>query len=306
MRLVGELDDRALAENFSDYLTQLGVANQVQEESRGSYTKYEIWVHSEDDLERSENLFMEFIANPGSPEYRDITRKARLVKKLEEKENRDKGQYIDVRTTMFYAGPTPLRMFTLFLILACGVVAMLSRLGDQTDALRSLFITDFLREGPLIKWMPGLVEIRNGEIWRLFTPMLIHFGFFHFLFNMMWLKDLGSMVEDRKGTLFLVVFVLIASGASNVTQFLLSHPAFGGMSGVVYALLGYIWMKGKYDPSSRLSLHFSTVFFMIAWYILGLTGLLGNIANGSHSAGLAVGIAWGYISSGGLSRLFRS
>jgi membrane associated rhomboid family serine protease len=77
------------------------------------------------------------------------------------------------------------------------------------------------------------------------------------------------------------------------------------MSGVVYGLLGYIWMKGKYDPGSRLFLHKTTVAFMISWYFLCFTGMFGPIANGAHTAGLVIGVAWGFISSPKFRQLIK-
>ena len=110
-----------------------------------------------------------------------------------------------------------------------------------------------------IQWDPGLPEVRRGQVWRLFTPMFLHFDILHILFNMLWLRDLGSMIEARKTSWLLLLLVLVIAGTSNVAQYLVSGPAFGGMSGVVYGLLGYIWMQGRFNPASRLSLQPQTV-----------------------------------------------
>ena len=45
--------------------------------------------------------------------------------------------------------------------------------------------------------------------------------------------------------------------------------AYGGMSGVVYALFGYLWMKGQVDPEPGMVLHPSTVRVMLLWLVLG-------------------------------------
>jgi GlpG protein len=93
------------------------------------------------------------------------------------------------------------------------------------------------------------------------------------------------------------MLVLVIAAASNMGQFLMSGPLFGGMSGVVYGLLGYTWIRGKYDPSSGLFVHPQTVTLMIVWFFVCLVGLVGHVANTAHGVGFAVGITWGFISA---------
>ena len=128
--------------------------------------------------------------------------------------------------------------------------------------------------------------------------MFIHYGILHILFNMLWLHDLGSMIEGRQSTQKLAFLVFAIAGISNLAQYVVSGPKFGGMSGVVYGLLGYIWMRGKFDPGSGLFLHPSTVTMMLIWFVICLTGFVGA-ANTVHATGLAMGMAWGYFSSFG-------
>lgn len=176
---------------------------------------------------------------------------------------------------------------TMVLIGACVAVSLATQLGSSTRAVLPLLIAE-----------PGTApfeQIAHGEVWRLVTPMLLHFGLLHILFNMMWLWDLGRLIETLKGTAFLLAFVVVTGIASNVAQYAITgNPLFGGMSGVVYALLGYVWMQGRHNPRFGFSLHKSTVAMMLGWYVLCWTGLLGPIANWAHTAGLVLGAAWGF------------
>jgi GlpG protein len=65
------------------------------------------------------------------------------------------------------------------------------------------------------------------------------------------------------------------------------------MSGVVYALFGYVWMKGLYEPEQGMILHPSTVQFMLLFLVLCMTGLMGSVANAAHVVGLVTGMLLG-------------
>jgi GlpG protein len=69
--------------------------------------------------------------------------------------------------------------------------------------------------------------------------------------------------------------------------------SFGGLSGVGFAMFGYLWMKGMYEPEQGMILHPNTISTMLIWLVLCMTGLLGPIANAAHVVGLVVGIVFG-------------
>ena len=133
-------------------------------------------------------------------------------------------------------------------------------------------------------------QIQRGQIWRLFTPMFLHFGIFHLLFNMMWLWTLGRPLEFmlRRGRYVLVV--LLVSLFSNLAEALVSGGTnFGGMSGVVYGLFGFVVVHAKLDPMGGIHLNPSTVRYMLIWLVICFTGFLGPIANWAHAFGLVSG-----------------
>ncbi|MCH8620953.1 rhomboid family intramembrane serine protease [Undibacterium sp. TS12] len=135
-------------------------------------------------------------------------------------------------------------------------VAIMSGFGENLQSLTLLFFSD--------PGHAGLTDIISGQIWRLLTPMFIHFGAMHLLFNMLWLWDLGAVIENRKGPTFLMGFVLAVSATSNLVQYLFSQsPYFGGMSGVVYGLFAYVWIRGRYDASFSSGMRKATVHILL-------------------------------------------
>jgi GlpG protein len=172
------------------------------------------------------------------------------------------------------------------------VVALISNLGSNDAFLKYLFADGSETTNGL-----PFADIIHGQIWRLITPIFIHFGIIHLLFNMMWLKDLGTLIEKRYSSRLLLTMVLILGLLSNVGQYIFAGPFFGGMSGVVYGLFGFVWMKSKFDPTSGFLVPTQTVIIMIGWLILCFTGALGPIGNAAHVIGLIVGATWGFVSA---------
>ena len=114
---------------------------------------------------------------------------------------------------------------------------------------------------------------------------------------MLWLFRLGSMIEGLLGQGRFILLLLGISGLSNVAQYLYAGPGFGGMSGVNYGLFGYVWMRGKYDPSSGLYLTPQDKMLMLVWFVVCFTNVVGPVANTAHAAGLVAGAVWGRVSA---------
>jgi GlpG protein len=121
----------------------------------------------------------------------------------------------------------------------------------------------------------------------------MHFGILHLVFNMFWLADLGAQFEMLRKSWRLAGFVVGAAIFSNLAQYLWHGPGFGGMSGVVYALFGYTWMKAHFEPNTKFRLNTGAVPTMLIWLFLCMTGALGPIANAAHLAGLVFGVVAG-------------
>jgi GlpG protein len=133
-----------------------------------------------------------------------------------------------------------------------------------------------------------------AQPWRFVSPALLHFSVLHILFNVFWWWYLGGRFERYYGTKWLVLAFAVCAIASNTSQFIESGPYFGGLSGVVYGLFGVAAIVGWKNPRHPLFLPNGLIIFMLAWLVLGYTGLLWvNIANTAHTAGLVSGLVIG-------------
>jgi GlpG protein len=291
VRLIGHLSDEKNARTFADFLFVQGIHSQAEQEGD---TGWAIWVQEEDHIERASGFLEGFKKNPADPQFRARAEDASQLRAEKEKDEEQYRKRLRGRRHLFRPlTPYSFGPLTFILIVISIVVFLLTNLGHDMARVMPLFITDYYNFVGNSK----LPEIRHGEIWRLITPIFIHYDGLHILFNMLWLRDLGSMIEGRQNWWTLLLLTLIIAAGSNLAQFYFRNPNFGGMSGVVYGLLGYIWIRGKLDPGSGLYLHPSTVFMMIVWFFVCLTGFVGHVANHAHAAGLLMGMAWGYLSS---------
>ena len=286
MRSIGEIDNEDQAKRFGDYLLVSGIPCDIEDEEDGTWS---IWLHDDDQIEKAEAELSQFNQEPEDPRYKKAKTKAdELAAKRQ----------IDVRTQVFgqETGATP--YLTYFMIGLCVLAAFFTKVGTAPEANAQWTITEYVKDGSMIRWLPGLPEIKSGHLWRVITPIFLHFGFMHIIFNLYWLHYLGGGLEGRLGMFKFALFILFTAALSNIGQYIVEgSPSFGGMSGVNYALFGYIWIRGDRDPSFGIQLDRSTITLLLIWFAICFTGLVGNIANTAHTVGLVAGAAWGWLAA---------
>ncbi|MGM0526203.1 MAG: rhomboid family intramembrane serine protease [Pseudomonadota bacterium] len=134
-----------------------------------------------------------------------------------------------------------------------------------------------------------------AQPWRFLSPVVLHFSLMHLVFNLFWWWYLGGRVESHLGSSWLLAVLLFSGVTANLIQYWFSGPNFGGLSGVVYGLLGFCWIYSL-GRRTELSLPAGLIFFMLGWLALGYTGVLWvDIANEAHLAGLLSGCLAGFI-----------
>ena len=163
---------------------------------------------------------------------------------------------------------------------------------------------------PIAVNAPLFEKIREGEVWRLFTPIFLHADMFHLFFNMIWLLVLGVQIEKRLGIGRMVLFILISAAFSNTAQYLMSGPNFVGFSGVLCGMIAFVWIRQKNAPWEGYQLQPSTMAFISIFVlamagiqlisftleVLGQPGLGAPIANTAHLSGALAGFVMAKLS----------
>lgn len=142
-------------------------------------------------------------------------------------------------------------------------------------------------------------SLASGEYWRWITPAFMHFSAMHIIFNLLWWWLLGGKLEKSFGSTFLLLFMLFTALISNFAQYITHHDNnFGGLSGVVYALIGFCWLYGRLKQHSEINLSDHFFGFSLFWLVLGFADVLWvNVANQAHLAGLLSGLGFAWIYS---------
>jgi GlpG protein len=294
MRKLASFDDPAFAEALCEVLFAADIRSEMRP---GPDDTQLVWIVAEPDLERARALLEAFVADPDNERY-DAARAAAKTKRdaLKRSDRSSRHKVVEVRKTFRdRAAQSPV---TMALLAACLVVAFVTQLGSRADLVRYLTIMGFDRSAG----SAGYSDLLRGQLWRLFTPVLIHFGPFHLLFNAFWLNDLAVPTERYQGSWRFFGFILFTAAVSNLAQLVFGQsPNFGGLSGIIYALIGYLWARGRADPRSGINIPNQWVVFFMVWLILGFTGLLddflGHMANFCHLGGFAAGALYGYIAA---------
>jgi len=331
MRLIGFVENVQQAERISAYLMTREISTHTEEDGE----QVQIWVKDEDQLDQAKQLLEEFRENPDDVRYREAVDLAQaMIKQQQKKLQQTKANYVQMNNARWSAPIHQTAPFTVSIVVICTIVALfLTNLGKDRNgaAMRALsFCSISGEQGQLIvltappsnpvevnsngqSWDNRLrfASLSQGEIWRAITPIFIHFGIIHLLFNMYMFVYFARQIEFRRNSLWLAALVVMIAIPSNLAQCLAPETwdgssianygshwliPLGGMSGVIYGLFGYVWMKSTFDPKSGLFVSMSTVVILLVWLVLCMSPqpIIGNVANWAHGIGLLAGMAIGY------------
>jgi len=308
MRQVGMLPDEREANRFAAWLVTQRIEAHAEQEGE----QWAIWVREEDRLREAREALAHFREHPRDAKYQGAERTAEeLIRSEEAKRRQGQGNVVEMRgrwgTPGSIGGGVPRRCPLVLMIAAASIlVAIVTDRGnsDSGGVLPNLLFADpsvLLAGGDM--WS----SVARGEIWRLVTPVFIHFGWPHLLMNLLIFWDFGGQIENRRGSVMFAMLVVALAIASNVGQAaemqLREHfGKFGGLSGVGYGLFGYMLVKVRFDNSERYLLSKITTILLLLWFAICIAAefppldeMLGmSVANSAHAVGFVLGMAIAY------------
>jgi len=262
------------AQAFSDYLTQLNIMSRIEHDN----FSYQVILDDLSQQEVAQAELVAFLENPNQDKYLSASWES--------------GNADTPRAEFSYENSHMLTNFiqhagwlTHSIFAFCLFIYGLTVLG-LFDPIRSALA--FFTQQPF----------DYLQSWRFITPAFLHFSALHIVFNLLWWWQLAGVVEKQQGKQRLLLLFLFTAIASNLAQYFLVGPYFGGLSGVVYGLVGYCWLFGVLNKDSAVNLLNSYFYFLLAWLALGFIDLLPvNVANYAHLVGLLAGLLLALIST---------
>lgn len=141
--------------------------------------------------------------------------------------------------------------------------------------------------------------IRQGQLWRLITPILLHGSLLHIGFNMYALFSFGTGLERRFGHVRFLVLYLLAGFTGNVLSFLFSSGISVGSSTSIFGLIAaegvFLYQNRKLFGEEAKRAIGNVVTVAAINLVLGFSSG-GLIDNWGHIGGLLGGLAFTWFS----------
>jgi len=82
------------------------------------------------------------------------------------------------------------------------------------------------------------VGLAQGEYWRFVSPIFVHIGIIHFLFNSYALYYIGFHIERMIGSRWFLFIYLLSGISGNISSSLFSMATSAGASGAIFGIIG--------------------------------------------------------------------
>ena len=172
--------------------------------------------------------------------------------------------------------------YVTYSIIGVTVLVYVLQLASQTLIQADLPVAVFAKANDLI---------REGQLWRLLTPALVHGSIMHIAFNMYALLSFGTGLERYFGHGRFLLLYLLGAFAGNVASFLLTSGYSVGASTAVFGVVGaegvFLYQNRKVFAGQFRNAIGNIIFIVAINLFLGLQP---GIDNWGHIGGLVGGL----------------
>jgi len=185
--------------------------------------------------------------------------------------------------------------FPRLIVIFCAGLYILSLLIDPRAILQPTGMMGLLApsgRASLMFGMTGKVLLDAGHWWTVITAIYLHGGLLHIFFNMMWVRQLGPVVEDLFGPFRLFIIFTVSGAVGFVLSAMMGHAYTLGASGSIFGLLAAAIVYGRRVGSPLFTRQFLQ--WAVILFIFGL--VFPGVDNWAH--------AGGFIGGYGMAQLF--
>lgn len=261
--------------HFRDYILH---KYQVELEIREEQTEYGIMLNVYIDPTHSHFSHIQqecqtFLANPFEPRYEQASWETGKINISVQTKIQSKCS-LDVWRR---------KKFTVFITALCLCIYGLQILGFEHSILLFSHYPESLSD--------------KSELWRYFSHSWVHLSPWHIMFNLTWWWIFAGEIEQKLGSISLIILYLFSAFISGFAQNIASGPVFFGLSGVVYAVLGYVLILDKFSHQRCFNLPQGFFTMLIVGIAFGFVSpLIGvSMGNTAHITGLVTGIILAFL-----------
>lgn len=129
---------------------------------------------------------------------------------------------------------------------------------------------------------------------RLFTHSIGHQDLNHLIHNFLFILLVGPMIEEKYGSINLIVMFLITSLVIGLFNTIISNYIITGASGNVYMLIVLSSFSNITEGKIPLTLILILIFYVISEIRDSVIGANKGVYHGGHLLGALCGIAFGF------------
>lgn len=128
---------------------------------------------------------------------------------------------------------------------------------------------------------------------RLFTHVIGHSNWRHFTNNFTYILLVGPMIEEKYGTINLLIMILITAGITGIINSIISKNRILGASGIVFMLIILSSFVNITSGKIPITLVLIFIFYIVNEIIDGIFKK-DNVSHLGHLIGAICGLAFGF------------